>query len=376
MICHYFAAGECRSCVQLATPYPLQLEARQQQLQQLLAPFSSVEIFPPVASKPMHFRFKAKMVVMGTVAEPVLGIAQQQPVDLTACPLYPAEFVQAFAVIRSFIQQAKLQPYDIETKKGELKYILLTRSYFSGRWLLRFVLRSQNHLAAIRKHLPELLRQWPELEVCSVNLQPDHKAVIEGDVELILTETQMLAEQLNDVPLYLQPQGFFQTNPELAAKLYQTARDWTADLPLQQVWDLFCGVGGFGLHLAQQGRKITGIEISAAAIACASKSAQQLQLTDFSFQALDAATFATAQQQPPDLLVVNPPRRGLGDQLCQTVMRLQPDWLLYSSCNPSTLQSDLLLLNDYQLVKAQLFDFFPHTGHAEVLCLLRLKNRN
>jgi len=348
----------------MATPYALQLQAKQQQVQQLLAAFLPARLLPPVTSAELHFRNKAKMVVLGSAAAPVLGIIdhQLQPLDLRDCPLYPTAFSAAFVHIKQFIQLVKLQPYDLKSKKGELKYILLTQSSHTSRWLLRFVLRSQHQLAAIRKYLPELQQQWPE-----------HKAVLEGEQEFILTEAQMLAERLNDVPLYLQPQGFFQTNPQLAAQLYQTARDWTAALPITRVWDLFCGVGGFALHLAAAGRSLTGIEISAAAIACASRSATEMQLTDFQFQALDAAAFASAQQQSPDLLVVNPPRRGLAAGLCQTVSQLRPQWLLYSSCNPQTLAADLALLTDYQLLKAQLFDFFPHTSHAEVLCLLQLK---
>lgn len=374
MLCQYFAADQCRSCQLLDKPYDLQLAEKQQQLISLLPSLDHAEICSPAPSVEMHFRNKAKMVVMGTIAEPILGIVnhQQQAIDLTSCPLYPEEFKGAFGYITEFIRLARLQPYDVATKKGELKFILLTRSHATGLWMLRFVMRSQNCVAAMRKHLPVLLQQLPKLKVCSVNLQPEHKAVLEGEIEIVLSEESMLAEQLNDVPLYLQPQSFFQTNPVLAAGLYQTARDWTADLPLVQIWDLFCGVGGFALHLSQPGRVVTGIEISESAIACASRSAAELGLDNFHFQALDAAAFAKAQQERPDLLVVNPPRRGLGVELCATVAQLQPEWLLYSSCNPQSLCTDLALLSQYQLRKVQLFDFFPHTAHAEVLCLLQL----
>lgn len=374
MLCQYFAADQCRSCQFLATPYSAQLDEKQQQLLRLLPSVQGAVVLPPEPSAEMHFRNKAKMVVMGTADEPVLGIVnhQQQSIDLTGCPLYPKEFRDAFAHITAFIRRARLQPYNVETKTGELKFVLLTRSSASGQWMLRFVMRSQNCVAAMRKHLPSLLQQWPQLWVCSVNLQPEHKAVLEGDVEILLTSQGMLPEMLNDVPMYIQPQSFFQTNPVLAAKLYQTAREWTADLPLVQIWDLFCGVGGFALHLAAPGRALTGIEISDSAIACASLSATKLGLDNFHFQALDAAAFAKAQQHRPDLLVVNPPRRGLGSELCDTVARLQPGWILYSSCNPHSLCTDLALLSQYQLRKVQLFDFFAHTAHSEVLCLLQL----
>lgn len=371
MHCEYFAAGQCRSCRDLPTPYDLQLAAKQQRLSQQLAvlpSFAKLELLPPFASAETGFRNKAKMVVQGTFEQPILGIIEDnQPIDLTACGLYPAEFQVAFAHIRQFIRQAKLQPYDVETRKGELKYVLLT-SNGSG-WLLRFVMRSQNHLAAIKKYLAQWQQQWPELEVCSVNIQSEHKAILEGDQEFVLSSQTKLCHRLNDINLYVQPQSFFQTNTQVAGALYQAARFWTAAHEVQRVWDLFCGVGGFALHLATKTRQVTGIEISAPAIVCAEQSAVELGV-QIDFRALDADAFAQAANEGPELLVVNPPRRGLGATLCQQIELLKPKHLLYSSCNPDSMQQDLLRLGHYELRKAQLFDMFPHTAHAEVLCLL------
>lgn len=380
MNCVEFLAGRCNSCSELAVPYTAQLAKKQQQLAELMAPFSAAELLPAVASQEQAFRSKAKMVVSGTVEHPVLGILNgQQPVDLSACPLYPAAFEPAFALIKVFIQRAALSPYQLEQKQGELKFILLSQSQHSGRFMLRFVLRSKNCLASIQKHLPWLQQQWPELEVCSVNLQSVHMAVLEGPEEIVLTSQELLREELNGIPLYLTPQSFFQTNTAVAAVLYATAKQWAEPLPGQKLWDLFCGVGGFGLHLASsaqgQVRDLTGIEIAPAAIASATASAFELGLTAVKFQALDAAAFATATTDAPDLLLVNPPRRGLGKALCQSVLALQPAWLIYSSCNPATLASDLALLSqEYQLIKVQLFDMFPHTQHAEVLTLLQRRS--
>jgi 23S rRNA (uracil747-C5)-methyltransferase len=377
MNCVEFLAGRCNSCNQLAVPYATQLEKKQQQLALLMAPFAPAELLPVVASEQQGFRTKAKMVVSGTQDAPVLGILNgQQPVDLSACPLYPAAFAPAFALIKSFIQRAALTPYQLEQKQGELKFVLLSQSQHSGRFMLRFVLRSKNCVASIQKHLPWLQQQWPELEVCSANLQPVHMAVLEGPDEIVFTASDLLREELNAVPLYLTPQSFFQTNTAVAAALYAAATEWAVPLPAQKLWDLFCGVGGFGLHLASaaqgQGRSLTGIEIAPKAIASATRSAAELGLAQVHFQALDASAFATAAADAPDLLVVNPPRRGLGDTLCRSVLALRPAWLMYSSCNPDSLASDLAVLTtDYQLVKVQLFDMFPHTHHAEVLTLLQ-----
>jgi len=367
MYCPSFVSGQCNSCSLINIPYQQQLAAKQQQLSLMLPPLNWLA---PQASETAGFRNKAKMVVSGSADAPVLGIMQQdQGVDLTDCLLYPAPFQEAFAHIHAFIVLARLQPYDILQRRGELKYVLLSHSE-TGGWMLRFIMRSQHHLAAIRKHLPGLLASWPALSVVTVNIQPVHQAVLEGEQEFVLTEHQMLRQQLNNVALYLQPQSFFQTNSQVAAALYQAARDWVAPLDVKRVWDLFCGVGGFALHLADGERQVTGIEISAPAIACASRSAAELGV-NIDFRALDASAFAQAAVQTPELLVVNPPRRGLGAALCARISQLMPAWLLYSSCNPKTLAQDLAQLSMYQPLQGQLFDMFPHTEHAEVLVLLR-----
>lgn len=369
--CQSYIDGLCRSCQEIPTPYADQLTAKQQAMAQL--PIEASCWLPPVPSKTAGFRNKAKMVVMGTAQLPILGILNQHGmVDLTACPLYPASFQAAFAHIQWFIQQVGVEPYDITSRRGELKYVLISQpDAASGLWMVRFVLRSQQHVASMRKHLPSLLARWPQLQVCSANIQPEHKAVLEGELEFVLTVEDKLRVQLNDVPLYLSVQSFFQTNTQVAAALYQTARDWTAALPATRIWDLFCGVGGFALHVANTQRHVTGIEISEQAIASANRSASELGV-QIDFRALDATAFSLSEQDSPQLLIVNPPRRGLGDALCKQINHLSPEFLLYSSCNPDTLAKDLQQLRGYQPLKAQLFDMFAHTQHAEVLVLLRL----
>lgn len=385
MYCAHFVADRCHSCQWLDKPYQTQLALKQQQLAQLLLPLQPFQLLPAVTSAEQQFRYKAKMVVLGTSEQPLLGIVNPQgdALDLADCPLYPPSFSPVFSALKDFIKLAKLQPYQVAERRGELKFILLSQSQHSGRFMLRFVLRSKNHLAVIQKFLPQLLTQLPQLEVVSINLQPQHAALLEGAEEIVLTEQKLLREQLNQVPLYLTPQSFFQTNPTVAAALYRTAAAWALELqqqgePLTQLWDLFCGVGGFGLHLAsglkqqtQQAPSLVGIEIAAAAIGSARQAAAELGLTQVSFQALDSAAFASAAAQAPDLLVVNPPRRGLGAALCQDISRLQPRWLMYSSCNAQSLAADLQQLTGYQLVKVQLFDLFAHSSHSEVLTLLK-----
>ncbi|MMZ42779.1 23S rRNA (uracil(747)-C(5))-methyltransferase RlmC [compost metagenome] len=372
MHCALYTAGTCRSCQWLEKPYPQQLTDKQHHLQSLLAERDVAHWLAPIAGEQGAFRNKAKMVVSGSVERPLLGMLHRDgtPVDLSGCPLYPASFAPMFAVLKSFIARAGLTPYNVARKRGELKYLLLTESTHSGGVMLRFVLRSESKLAQLRAALPWLQQQLPQLRVISANIQPVHMAIMEGELEIPLTEQQALEEQFNQVPLYIRPQSFFQTNPKVAAELYATARDWVRALGIESMWDLFCGVGGFGLHCAQTDTRLTGIEISAEAIACARQSAKTLGLQQVNFQALDSTKFATAEGSVPQLVLVNPPRRGIGKDLCDYLNEMAPGYILYSSCNAETMAKDIEMLPDYRIERVQLFDMFPHTAHYEVLTLL------
>lgn len=372
MHCALYTAGTCRSCQWLDKPYSRQLVDKQQDLQQLLADVAVGEWLEPVTGPESAFRNKAKMVVSGSVERPLLGMLHRDgtPVDLCGCPLYPASFPEVFGVLKSFIARAGLTPYNVARKRGELKFLLLTESQKEGGMMLRFVLRSEAKLAQLRAALPWLQQQLPQLKVISANIQPVHMAILEGEREIALTEQQALEEEFNQVPLFIRPQSFFQTNPQVAAALYATARDWVRELNIGSMWDLFCGVGGFGLHCATPEMKLTGIEISAEAIACAKASAAKLGLKQVEFQALDSTGFAIAKESIPDLVLVNPPRRGIGQALCDYLSRMAPQTILYSSCNAQTMAKDLAAMPDYRVERVQLFDMFPHTAHYEVLTLL------
>ncbi|CNH55349.1 23S rRNA methyluridine methyltransferase [Yersinia mollaretii] len=372
MHCAQYMAGRCRSCQWLDKPYPQQLADKQHHLEDLLACHTVTQWLTPIFGRESAFRNKAKMVVSGSVERPLLGMLHRDgtAVDLCDCPLYPASFAPVFTVLKTFIARAGLTPYNVARKRGELKFLLLTESTYSGELMLRFVLRSETKLAQLQAALPWLQQQLPQLVVISANIQPVHMAILEGEREIPLTEQQALPEQFNQVPLFIRPQSFFQTNPQVAASLYATARQWVRELSISSMWDLFCGVGGFGLHCAGPETQLTGIEISAEAIACARQSADQLGLKNVSFAALDSTRFATAEAQVPQLVLVNPPRRGMGAELCDYLAQMAPEFILYSSCNAETMAKDISRLTGYRIERVQLFDLFPHTAHYEVLIQL------
>ncbi|BBV66850.1 TPA: 23S rRNA (uracil(747)-C(5))-methyltransferase RlmC [Kluyvera ascorbata] len=372
MQCALYDAHRCRSCQWIEQPIDEQLTAKMADLQSLLVDFSVNAWCAPVSGPEQGFRNKAKMVVSGSVERPLLGMLHRDgtPEDLTDCPLYPDAFAPVFAALKPFIARAGLTPYNVARKRGELKYLLLTESQLDGGMMLRFVLRSQAKLDQLRAALPWLQAQLPQLKVITANIQPVHMAIMEGEQEIFFTEQQALAESFNDVPLWIRPQSFFQTNPTVASALYATARDWVRALPVNHMWDLFCGVGGFGLHCATPEMTLTGIEIAPEAIACAKQSAAALGLEKLHFQALDSTQFATAQADIPQLVLVNPPRRGIGKALCDYLSEMAPEFIIYSSCNAQTMAKDFAHLAGYRVEKVQLFDMFPHTAHYEVLTLL------
>ena len=446
--CPLHRSGSCRSCPHQDLPLADQLARKQARVASVLARARVPDgvWLDPVASAPSRFRNKAKMVVCGTASAPVLGIPgpDGRGVDLRRCPLHLREIERALPVLARTVARLRLSPYDVAARRGELKHVLVTASP-DGDLMVRWVLRSDRHEAALRAEVPRLREELGTLAVMSVNLQPVHQAIIEGEEEQILTDDSPGGDRLlmrlrlgddgarrvddtqranagrgrragrgrcgaaetghgaegterargdawryaegtgctgegagpaRELPLLLPTRSFFQTNTAVAEALYTTAAAWAADLGEgAEVWDLFCGVGGFALALAAPGRQVLGVEVSASAIDGARAAADLMGLDPalVRFEAGDARVLDPAAGeraggvQRPDLLVVNPPRRGIGEQLATRIEASGVGRVLYSSCNPRTLATDLAHLPSMRVVRSRLFDMFPHTEHAEVL---------
>jgi 23S rRNA (uracil747-C5)-methyltransferase len=323
MDCHHYDAFRCRSCALMEVPRARQLSDKEQHARSLVdAPLW----LPTVAGPEARFRNKAKMAVGGTVDAPTLGILDRDlaGVDLRDCGLHSPGLTAALDGIAGWISDAGLVPYDVAARTGELKHVLLTESR-DGEMMLRLVMRSTALEARVRSRLPALLGAVPGLRVVTINVQAEHKAVLEGVREIVLTEQATLPMRLaTGVTLRLGPRSFFQTNTLVAEALYAQARAWVDALPdVRTVWDLYCGVGGFALHLAAPGRD-----------------------------------------------VVNPPRRGIGADLAGWLEASGVRHVVYSSCNAESLARDLALMPSLRPVEARVLDMFPHTTHYEVMVLL------
>lgn len=361
--CAYFKENICRSCTLLETDYNHQIILKEETLK---AALGSVEILPSVRSQISGFRNKAKIVVSGTEENPILGLLEKEILD---CPVHDPIINKILHHLVPFIRQCKLVPYSVAEKKGELKGIIL---FHGDETYVRFVLRSKEGLDRVKKNLPPFLHAHPEITSVSVNIQPIHQAILEGEEEISLGPQNFIRQSFGNLKMRLRPQAFVQTNQQVAAKLYETAASWVKEKKVERFLELFSGQGAFSFHSAPYVKEATGVEINPEAVLMASATAQELGLSHLKFISLDAGKSGEIiRSMNPDLILVNPPRRGLSESL-PLLKETNAEWLIYSSCSVESLRKDLVeLASHYEVVKAQLFDMFPHTAHFETLVLLR-----
>ncbi len=384
--CHYFEAGRCRSCSLIETPYDAQLRAKEQRCRELLPEVPEGSWLPSFSGGYRGFRNRAKLVVGGSpAAEGVtLGILgpDGRGVDLRECAIQAPGIAEVIPAIAGFLDSTGLPPYDVPARRGELKFVHLTCAP-TRELMVRFVVRTERSLQVLRSRLAELRALLPRAVVISVNLLPEHKAVLEGErEELLLGESLPMRLGLEGRPLtlHLRPQSFFQTNTAVARELYAQVASWAGRIAPASLWDLYCGVGGFALHCAallnsdedRSACEVLGVELSGAAIESAVRSAREAGIPA-RFISADATAFAlgSERERMPEMLVVNPPRRGIGVELCAWVERSGIPSLVYSSCNPESLARDLAAMPAYAVREARVFDMFPHTSHLEVAVLLQ-----
>lgn len=356
----------------MGTEMSHQVASKQQRAADQLSVHIPSHAWLPAATSPqVQFRNKAKLAVGGTPQRPTLGLALpgSAPIDLRECGIHTHEIWQIIPDLAGFVTLTGLAPYDPTTDRGQFKFIHVLASP-AGRLMLRFVVRDEAAVSRIREVLPALLKRLPQVEVASANVLAEHRAALAGEVEIPLTDQRELRMQLNDVELFVRAHSFFQTNSGVAAQLYSQARAWADEVSPASAVDIYCGVGGFAWHLAAPERRVRGIEVEPSAIDCArlgrTSAGGQVDFT------VNDGTSLPASDLEADLIVVNPPRRGIGPlaaQLNDSPART----IIYSSCNPQSLARDLDGLTNFAVRQAKLFDMFPHTEHSEVAVLLARK---
>lgn len=376
--CSYYNQSVCRSCDLITVDYTDQIKIKEQKLKTALKELTNLELENTITSPQLGFRNKAKFSVTGTLENPVIGLTGDTSLDegreLLECSLHVPEINSFLPHLKEFIKITSLTPYSISEKKGELKGIIVFYSGNSKEAYVRFVLRSKESIDRIRKHKDFLTGKIPSLRCISVNIQPVPHAIPEGDTEIFISDVHSITHQLGKIHFSLGPRAFVQTNQVVAEKLYATAAEWVNESRLSKFMELFCGQGAFSLFSAPSISKGLGIEINPDAVKEANKTAQELGLNNLQFKAADAQVVESEIKQfHPEIILVNPPRRGLGKS-CELIMNSKPEMIIYSSCNYETLASDLSkLADDFIIERIKIFDMFPHTSHFETLVQLRAK---
>ncbi|MFE1082593.1 methyltransferase domain-containing protein [Brevibacterium sediminis] len=371
--CGYFERGECRSCALIETHYGQQIADKEAWCREVLAEAAPRVWLPTFAGGLRDFRNRAKLAVGGSAGNVTLGILDQEfhGVDLRDCGIQTPAIRAVIPVLADFLDATGLEPYDVAARRGELKFVHVTAAP-SGELMIRFVVRTQHGLDVLRSRKGRLFEVIPNASVVSVNLLPEHKAVLEGSREEML-RGESLRMNLDRVDLHLRPQSFFQTNTAVAIGLYNQVAEWVDAVEASSLWDLYCGVGGFALYCASPARRVTGVEVSEQAIESAKVSAAELGI-EARFLAGDATEFAEenlSTDERPDCVIVNPPRRGIGARLSAALESTGVEHIVYSSCNPVSLAKDLARMPAYEVTQARIFDMFPHTKHLEVAVLLQ-----
>lgn len=379
MDCHWFNINHCRSCELLDKSYAETLLLKEEKLLKLF-PGVSAFLRPTIGIKD-HIagsRNKAKLAAYAKNPDDLqFGFydSNLKFSELESCPLHMKGLNELLPVLKKKLLEFKILPYSLTDKKGELKYLILSKSESHDDLLVRFVLRSKESLDRLKKMSKILQSEIPNVKVVTANIQPEHKAVLEGDDEIVISDEAHIIHQFGDVFLNLGPRSFFQVTPEIAGQLYKAVGEMVAFNQVQSFLDLFCGVGAFSFFAAKNCPKVLAVEISKEAIACAESSIKLNKIAgEIKFEALDVEEFLKAKKEKYDTILVNPPRRGLSPTIIKNMMENDPRLIIYSSCNVETLVRDFEIFKEnYEISHAQIFDMFPYTPHFETLMILNRK---
>jgi 23S rRNA (uracil1939-C5)-methyltransferase len=375
---HYPACGGCRF---QDLDYAVQVEAKEAQVREALRRIGGVAEPPlePIlpAEEIFGYRNKMEYSFTQTAEGPALGLHRagrwDEVLEIEHCWLTTDLGNAIRNSVRDWAREEKLEPYDQAGQTGYLRHLVIRQGRNTGQALVQLV------TAAGRRFDPdyfvEVLRRFPEVRSIhwSVNEQPSE--VTNLPTELLWGE-DAIEEELCGLRFRLRPNAFLQTNTRMAERLYELAREYAGLSGGETVWDLYCGIGTLGLVMAPQALTVWGVEIVEEAVACAIENAELNGVTNAAFFAGNVGQSVDELRErggDPDVVVVDPPRAGLAGKALRRLARIEAPRIVYVSCNPTTLASDLKYLGEehgYRLVRARPVDMFPHTPHVETVALL------
>jgi 23S rRNA (uracil1939-C5)-methyltransferase len=329
----------------------------------------------PIASpKTARYRNKAQYPVRNVNGEMRAGFFRAHSHGLVAvedCPLQPEGFAPIAKEVLALCREYNIPAYDEQTHTGTLRHIFLRKAESTGEIMLCLVINAKK-LPHAEQLAERLALSCPEISTITVNVNRERTNVIFGEKTITLCGGGVITDELGGVRLELSARSFYQVNRAAAELLYRAALEYAAPNRTDILLDLYCGAGAVGLSMAAHVREVIGVEHESAAVKDARRNAALKAIANARFIHADAEQAAKKLAEEgvrPDIIVVDPPRKGLSPGLPEIIAGMRPQRLVYISCNPATLARDAARLNvlGYALERAKAVDLFPRTAHVEAV---------
>jgi 23S rRNA (uracil1939-C5)-methyltransferase len=379
--CRHF--GVCGGCRSQDLAYDVQLAEKARQVRDALVRIGRFQEPPlepivPAASQ-FGYRNKLEYSFTASVAGVDLGFHRagrwDEVIGIEEC-LLTTDLGNAIRLaVRDWACEEQLAPYDQANGSGYLRHLVVREGRNTGQALVVLVTAPGERFET--GYFVDVLRRFPEVRSVNwaINDTPAEQTSLPTK---LLWGTDAIEEEILGLRFRVRPSAFLQTNTEMAARLYELAREYARLSGDENVFDLYCGTGTIGLALAGGARAVWGLEISEEAVACAIENAELNGIDNARFFAGNVGqTIEELREEAgsPDVVVVDPPRAGLAGKALRRTGALGASRIVYVSCNPTTLASDLQVLRDeydYELVRCRPVDMFPHTPHVESVSELSL----
>jgi len=375
----------CGGCQLQHLSYPAQLQAKQQQViaaVSRIAKAENVVILPTLgAIHPWDYRNKMQFPVGLENGKRTVGCfasGTHQVINTENCYIQHALNNRIAAEVRRLLQQFNVSVYDEQTGQGIIRHVIGRVGTASGEAMVVLVTATDKlpHSAEI---VAELRRTLPELVSIVQNVNPKRTNVIMGDRNRLLWGKEYITDKLGDFHFNISPRSFFQVNTEQARELYEKAVEYAGLTGRETVIDAYCGTGTIAMFMARQAAKVYGIEIVEAAIADAKVNARNNDVSNVEFicgDAIDVMPKLAKQGIRADVVVTDPPRAGCAPKVLETFAGMNPERIVYVSCNPASLARDLAVLAEYGYIAREIqpVDMFPQTHHVECVVLIERKD--
>ncbi|MFB6367079.1 23S rRNA (uracil(1939)-C(5))-methyltransferase RlmD, partial [Paenibacillus elgii] len=331
-------------------------------------------------SDPWRYRNKAQ-VPIGLAAGEEGGLiggfyaqGSHRIIDMEACLIQHENNDDVVAAVKRIARELGIRPYNEETGKGLLRHVIARYGFNTGEIMVVLVTNGRD--IPRRDELVGLIREAiPDVRSICQNVNRQQTNVIFGDETRVLWGSEVIYDTIGDVRFAISARSFYQVNPVQTEVLYRKALDYAGLSGEETVIDAYCGIGTISLFLAQKAREVYGVEIVPEAIEDAKRNALVNEIRNVRFEVGGAEVVIPEWKRQgiaPDVIVVDPPRKGCDAALLETILAMRPERVVYVSCNPSTLARDLRVLEDggYRTAEVQPVDMFPHTVHVESVALL------